>query len=178
MTEPAPTVDLLVTPAELEVWVQEPAGSLADDLFTLKVLWATSVLVRDAGLDSWTHANIPQRAKLVAEMVAKNYWEHPDGVISDTTGPISERYIAEVVHNMTLTPEQQKILERVAAEAAPPAPGNFGHLQVLTTTRGPLEVKRRERRPTVYIRDAHGSAIGYYDPANAYAYTPLSELGY
>lgn len=178
MTEPAPTVDLLVTPAELEVWVQEPAGSLATDLFTLKVLWATSVLIRDAGLATWTHDTIPERAKLIAELVAKNYWLNPEGVIADTTGPITERYIAEVVHNMTLTSGQEEILARVAAEATPPATGDFGDLQVLGTTRGPLEVKRRGQRPTVYIRDSFGSAIGYYDPIDAYAYTPLAELGY
>lgn len=179
MTEPAAeTVDLLVTPAELEVWVQEPAGSLATDVFTLKVLWATSVLIRDVGNENWTYDTIPERAKVIAELVAKNYWLHPEGVIADTTGPITERFIAEVVHNMELTAEQTAIIERLAKQATTPSVSDFGDLQVLSTTRGPLEVQHRGRRPTVYIRDAHGSAIGYYDPVDSFAYTPLAELGY
>lgn len=166
MTEPVVTPpDLLVTATELEVWTQQPAGSLADDAFTLKVLWGTSVLIRDAGVSTWTNATIPDRAKLIAIMVAKNYYEHPTGVISDTTGPISERYIDAVVHSMELMPDQAETLARLAAEEAPAADGDFGDLQVLSTTRGPLETGRR-RRGTLFLRDSQGNAIAYADTAD------------
>lgn len=158
MTEPTPP-DLLVTAAELEVWVQQPPGSLANDAFTLKVLWGTSVLIRDHGLASWTHANIPERAKLIADMVAKNYWEHPTGAISDTTGPLTERFIDAVVHSMELMPDQIAVLERLANEAVD-TPGDMGGLQTLSTTRGPVEMGRR-RRGNLYLRDSQGSAISY-----------------
>lgn len=166
--------DLLVSTAELEVWTQQPAGSLADDPFTLKVLWGTSVLIRDHGYEGWTSATIPDRAKLIAIVTAKNYFEHPTGVIADTTGPITERYIEEVVHSMTLMDDQITILERLAADAVD-TPGDMGALQVLSTTRGPLETGRG-RRGTIFLRDAQGNAIAYADAADDVALTALGLL--
>lgn len=171
MTEPTPP-DLLVTSAELEGWLPDVApGSLAEDVFTLKVLWGVSVLVRDAGLASWTHDNLPDRARLIAQILAKNYYEHPTGVIADTTGPITERYIEAVVHSMELMPEQEEILARLAAEAVD-TPGDMGPLQTLTTTRGPVETGRR-RRADLFLRDDRGSYIAYADAGDPIALAAL-----
>jgi response regulator RpfG family c-di-GMP phosphodiesterase len=120
VTEPTPpeVPDLLVTPADLAAWLPDvTTAELDGDEFTLKVLWGVSILVRDAGSAAWTRATAPERALLIAQIVAKNYYEHPTGVIADTTGPISERYIDAVVHSMELMPEQIEVLERLAQAA-------------------------------------------------------------
>lgn len=177
MTEPTfDPANLLVSVRELETWTQQPAGSLDDDIFALGILWGTTVLVRDAGVSGWTAATIPDAAKLIAIVVAKNYYEHPTGEISEGVSVLNSRYIDAVVHNMELTPTQLEVLQRLAAEEGNPGAGGspFGTLQTITTTRGPLETRRR-RRGTLFLRDELGNAIAMADTTDLVAMYAMTD---
>lgn len=123
--------DPLLSTAELETWLRLAPGALATDAFAIAVIGAASLLVREAGDVNWTDAPapvapdvaVPPRAKLIATLKAKTYYENPDGNKSETTGPISETKIADVVHNMTLTDEEKAVLAALAGILVPGTPG-------------------------------------------------------
>lgn len=140
--------EALLTTAELEVWARRPAGSLTGDSFAIAVINAASLLVREAGDLTWSLTTVPQRARLIAIVVAKNYFINPDGLKSETTGPLSETRIDDVVHNMSLTEAQKTELAGLAGE---PVPGEGG-LWVQPTGQG-----RLTRDTTVFVTDQSGT---------------------
>ena len=116
--------DPLLTTGELETWAQLPVGQLAADAFAMVIIAAASLIVREAGSMHWTRVTpvvepdlaVPQRAQLIATLKAKTYILNPTSNISEGTGPLSERKIDEVVHNMRLTLEEELILANLAGE--------------------------------------------------------------
>jgi len=179
MTEPEPIydpADLLVSVRELEVWTQQSAGALDGDVFALGILWGTTILLRDHGHSGWTAATIPDAAKLIGIVVAKNYYEHPDGAISEGVSVLNSRYIDAVVHNMELMPTQIEVLERLAAEEGAVDPGtSWGGLRTLTTTRGPVETARRRRGGTLFLRDTEGNALAMANTSDALAMYAMTD---
>lgn len=145
----APTSGPLVSTAELETWAQRPPGSLTNDPFAIAVLGGVSILVRDAGSADWTSATMPARAKLIAIIAAKNYFLNPTGLKSETTGPLSETRIDDVVHNMELSDTQKAELAELAGEVVA---GASGGLWVQPTTSG-----RMSRPDDVFVTDQSGS---------------------
>jgi len=118
-----------VTPADIEGWTQRAAGSLENDTLAIRICAGISVLVREAGSADWTlepnpvapSIPLPPRAKLIADIAAKNYYDNPDAEITAGTGPISGTKIDDAVHNMTLNETEQAILAELAGLPAPGA---------------------------------------------------------
>jgi hypothetical protein len=166
MTEPvAPPMDEpLTTLQELAVWTQQPAISEDDEPFALKVLGAVAVEVRAAGSIYWTHATIPPRAKKIADLVAKNFYEHPSGETNETPGPLNSGYIDGVLVQAELTPEQKAVLAEEAGDALDAEPEVTG-LWALSIDPGPLldERPRQGFIPVPYWR-ATSKPIPYYAP--------------
>lgn len=133
-----PMNEPLTTLPELAIWTQQEEISVDDEPFATKILQAVAVEVRSAGSIYWTHDTITPRAKVVADIVAKNFYEHPSGEKNETIGPLNSGYVDWVLQQVSLTDDQKAILAVEAGDdgdAEPDVPG----LWVLTTTRGPLE---------------------------------------
>lgn len=153
MTEPIPpaATTQLTTLAELAVWVQEPEIPEDKVLFAEYVLAGVAVVIRHYGSQWWVHdptpevpplghVIIPPRAKLIADLKAKNFYEHPTGAVSETVGPISERYLDQVVQQIELTDSEKALLVSLAPDDDPTTDEVvISGLWALSTTRGPLE---------------------------------------
>lgn len=155
MTTPAPLPDPwepFTTLTELAVWVQLPEIPEDQVQFANIVLGATAVVIRDKGSKYWTRTTIPARVKLLADLKAKNFFEHPTGAVSETTGPISERYLDEVVQQLQLTEAEELLVAGYAGDDGDPTTddGIVG-LWVLSTTRGPLETHQNEGKGVDYV---------------------------
>lgn len=141
MTTPTPPDpwEPFTTLLELAKWVQLPEIPADRQPFAEIVLGATAVVIREAGSRYWTAETIPPRVKLIADLKAKNFFEHPTGAVSETVGPLSERYLDEVVQQLQLTDEEKALIGSYAGDDDPLTPGQLVGLWVLSTTRGPLE---------------------------------------
>lgn len=108
----------LITIPRLAVWARRPIESAFDIVFANEVIGAVSTLVRTYGDPAWSIETVPvffpERADTIAMTTAKSYYINPKGQISDTVGPLSERYIEAVVNNISLTEEQKLELARAA----------------------------------------------------------------
>lgn len=163
MTEPTPPTEPFTTLQELAVWTQETAGIPEDRrLFAEAVLNAVAIVIRSIGSQWWTRASLPPRIKLMADLKAKNFYEHPTGAVSETVGPLSERFLDEVVRQISFTDDEEALIR----ELAPTEDGEavLQTIWVLTTTRGPLETHGRSRDTTVYVPywRATSKAIPYF----------------
>lgn len=149
--------DDLVTLAELAKWSLRDAAEVAGDPFAQEVIWGVSLLIRDAGDPLWEHATLPPRAKLIAILKAKHFYTNPDVLTQESTGPLQESRATAidgrdlgVVHNMTLTEEEESILARLANKADPHTATSG--LWVQPTGLGEPEVQQ-----VVYRADESGS---------------------
>lgn len=145
----------LMTIEQLATWVQLP--EIPEDRlpFAYMVMEGAAVVIREAGSQWWVypptdplpagHIVIPARAKLMYDLKAKNFFEHPTGAISETTGPISERYLDEVVQQLQLTQAEKDLLASLASDDGDPATAPSLAIWALSTTRGPLETHSRVR---------------------------------
>ena len=143
----------LTTPQELAVWLQ--VDVIPDDQmqFALAVLAATAVVIRDAGSIWWTHDTIPPRAKVIADLKAKNFFEHPTGAVNETVGPISERFLDAVVQQIELTDAERALLASLAGDDADPTtPPQLTGIWGLSTTRGPLETHNQAGGGVIYVQ--------------------------
>lgn len=111
----------LITVAELEIWTQNAPGSLVGDPFAQAIIGGVSLLVREAGSLDWTVDTVPDRARLIAILVAKNYFLNPTELKSEGTGPLSES--RDIVQHMELAEDQKAILAQLAGEPDPTAQG-------------------------------------------------------
>lgn len=122
----------LIDRAELLVWLRgtgnAPDLDDADAVAFLEVVTqAAEIVVRGAGSEGWTLADSPPRARLIALLMAHDYFANPDRLVSESTGPLSERRVDDVVRGMNLTDEQRGELA-VLAGAPPAATGGAGRL--------------------------------------------------
>lgn len=151
MTEPLPPLETepLTTMAELAKWVQLPEIPAEKIAFAEMVLAGVAVVIRHYGSKWWTiqtdPVNIPPRAKLIADLKAKNFYEHPTGAVSETVGPLSERYLDEVVKQIELTDGEIALLAELAGEDGTTEEVEIRGLWALSTTRGPLETHTATR---------------------------------
>lgn len=160
----APTGPLL-TIAELSIWAQRDID--ADDPFANSVIDAASMLVRLYGSANWTIESAPPRAKLIATLMARDYFKNPDRITSEGVGPLSERRIDDVARGMVVTDAEKAELAALAAGSPIVQPAGGGaELWSITTTRGVVEMDRgRPVGGTRYAYDSNGmlfpwSAIG------------------
>jgi hypothetical protein len=155
MGTPPPLNEPLMTLPQLAVWVQLPEIPEDRRDFALTVMEAGAVVIRDAGSEWWVypgedplpegHIRLPARAKLMYDLKVKNFFEHPTGAVSETTGPISERYLDEVVKQLELSEAEKIMLAGLAEVPGDPAAGPNLQIWALSTTRGPMETGYRQR---------------------------------
>lgn len=154
-TDPVPVPpalnEPLMTLEELAVWVQEPDGIPVEEQdLAWKIIEGASVVVREAGSSWWCPADtdplpdgwikIPYRAKLLLDLKVKNFYEHRDGAISETTGPLSSRYLDDVVAQLQLTDTEKELLATLAADGGDPSDmSTVSGIWALSTFRGSLE---------------------------------------
>lgn len=126
----------LIDRDELTKWLRSNAPDPSDiemSDFLDVVVAAAEITVRAAGAETWTVLTAPPRARLIALLLAKNYFENPDQLISESVGPLSERRVDDVVRGMRLTEEEQAELARLAG-LEPLSDGGAGRLWTLGST--------------------------------------------
>lgn len=151
----APT-EPLISIESLRSWTQQTIA--ADDPFAGNILMGVSIRLWQYGDSNWTADTLPPAARLIGELKAKNYFEHPTGASREQVDVISETFINEVLLGLTFTQIEQDELRDLAKDAAPDGEINIG-AWVLTTTRGPLETHGSSPRGATYYRDSWGSAF-------------------
>lgn len=151
MSEP-PTEPLL-TVADLRAWTQEVIDD--EDPFALNILWGVSIKLWQYGDKFWTRANLPAGAKLIGDLKAKNFWQHPTGASREQVDVLSETFVNDVLQHLTFTETEIAELRDLAG---PPTDGTLDlGVWALTTTRGPLETHAGAPDLTAFYRDAWGS---------------------
>lgn len=147
--EVPPPTEPFTTLQELAVWVQEPSGIPTDRIsFAMVVVDAVAVVIRDIGNDYWTYATIPPRVKLIADLKAKNFYEHPTGAVSETVGPLSERFLDEVVQQLVFSDDERNL---IASYSSDEHEAQLAGIWVLTATRGPMETHQRTRQGITHV---------------------------
>jgi hypothetical protein len=129
----------LIDREELLVWLRGTGNAPADDDmeandFLDVVIAGAEIVVRSAGLETWALPDAPGRARLIATLMARDYFANPDRNISETTGPISERRVDDVVRGMNLSEAERAELALLAGNAPPVAENGAGRLWVLGGT--------------------------------------------
>lgn len=183
MTAPPPTPpalnEPLMTLEELAVWLQVPEISADQEAFAWKVIEGASVVVREAGSPWWSIADtlqlgwvrIPYRAKLMLDLKAKNFFEHPTGAVSETVGPLSERYLDDVVQQLVLTDAEKTLLASLVEDGGPAADQPIVQgIWALSTFRGPFETHNRSSKGVITVPwwreywpfDAPGGSLPYF----------------
>ncbi|HEX5511616.1 MAG TPA: hypothetical protein VFX41_07850 [Actinomycetales bacterium] len=150
----------LLTKAELAKWARKDPAEVEADPFAELVVFGVSALIRDAGDSNWTPENIPERAKLIACLKAKHFYNNPDVLTQESTGPIQESRGTAIagrdlgaVHNMTLSEEEESILARLAGKEDPHEQRSGGGLWIQPTL-----ADIPSRTPTdIYVTDQSGS---------------------
>ncbi len=103
--------------SDLETRLRLEVGSLdgADLQAAEDALDDASVLVRDAGLASWTPANVPEPARLVVIRCALRQYRNPDGFSSEAMGAGAYTYrYADDETSAYLTEREVAIVEKAA----------------------------------------------------------------
>jgi len=117
----------LVTIPALSIWVQQEIAE--DDPFAIAIINAASLVVSQTArrYPEWLEpdAVVPDRAKLIAVLLAKRTYQYPDPITNTAPiGPIGgERLIEDFVRTMHLTDEERAELEAMAPEGVIPPPG-------------------------------------------------------
>jgi len=152
MTDFAPTQPLISIQA-LRSWTQDQSIA-AEDPFAMCVLMGVSIRLWQYGNPDWTAMTLPREARLIGELKAKNYFQHPTGASREQVDVLSETFVNDVLLGLTFTETEQAEL----AQFAKPADGavNIG-LWVLEVTRGPLETHANDPRGTAYYQDSWAS---------------------
>lgn len=169
-----PLNEPLTTIEELAVWIRRPITE-DEEPFAYKVIEGTAVVVREAGSVWWTastaetlpegQVRVPYRAKLLADLKAKNFFEHPTGAVSETVGPLSERYLDEVVQQIQLSDAEKLLLAQLADDGGPAAePRVVQGIWALSAHRGELETHGGRGPRVIHVPYwRHGSKmIPYY----------------
>lgn len=131
---------MLVTVPELSLWAEGDSTSIdpADPLAIWILNQASTLVMEEAGIMTWTTANAPGRAKIIVANVAKRCWNNSDQNLREAiAGGPSSQVIEAAAYGMMLTPEEVTMVGKVVAAIAT-ATGETG-LWTLSTTRGPVE---------------------------------------
>lgn len=142
--------ELLVTVEALRGWTGDTIDD--DDPLALNVLGAITIRLHQYGDKDWTRATLPREARLIGEIKAKNFWEHPTGARQESVDVLSESFINEVLTQITFTEAEQAELARLGDnDGTDKKP--LG-VWALTVTRGPLETHPGGRPGATYYRDS------------------------
>lgn len=136
----------LISLASLRSWTQETIPD--NDPLATMILMGVSIKLWQYGDSSWTPATIPAGAKLIGELKAKNFWQHPTGASREQVDVISESFINDVLLHLNFTDTEIAELASLAGPDDGSAP-NLG-IWVIETTRGALETHQRSPRGTAY----------------------------
>lgn len=168
-----------MTLEELAVWVQEDEIAPEEQALAWKIIEGASVVIREAGSEWWSTANplptghiaLPYRAKLMLDLKVKNFWEHRDGAVSETVGPLSSRYLDDIVRQLELSDTEKALLASLVSDDTPAGdqPVVTG-IWALSTYRGPLETHDRAPKGVITVPwwrpywqyDAPGGSLPYY----------------
>jgi len=179
MTEPVATLpplnEPLMTIEELAKWVILPEIPEDRKPFAYLVMEGAAVVVREAGSHAWAYRApgaeplpsgripVPYRAKLLYDLKVKNFFEHPTGAVSETVGPLSERFLDEVVEQLKLSSAEEVMLAGLVEDDDPSEEGFSTGLWSLSFTRGPLETHQR-RGGVIHVPywRPYSKAIPYY----------------
>lgn len=123
---------------DLRGWTQETIAD--DDVLAANVILGASYKVADAAshldwLDDAYAGEVPYRATLIANLLAKRSYQNPNSIIAEGgVGPIGgDRYVEEFAKFLTLTATEIAELEDLAT----PAAGAVGGLSVITMENRP-----------------------------------------
>lgn len=150
MTQPILTP--VITMAALRSWTQTDIDD--DDPFAMNILVGVSIKLRQYGDPNWTAVTLPPPIRLMGELKAKNYFEHPTGASREQVDVLSETFVNEVLQGLTFTEAEQAELGEFAP-ADLDGPINTG-LWSISTTREPMGGLASG---TAYYRDSWGSAF-------------------
>jgi len=145
----------LITVAALRSWTQEQIDD--NDPFAGNILMGVSIRLWQYGSEAWTVDSLPREARLIGELKAKNYWQHPTGASREQVDVISESFINDVLLGLTFTETEREELRKLAGESAGGTP-SIG-VWVIETTRGELETHQGHRNGTTYYSDSWGSPL-------------------
>lgn len=150
MTTPA---EPLISIEALRSWTQEQIP--ADDPFAGNILMGVSIRLWQYGDKDWTRDTLPPAARLIGELKAKNYFQHPTGASREQVDVISETFINDVLMGLTFTEIEQNELRDLAVNTDD-GEVNLG-VWVLTTTRGPLETHGPGTAGAIQYKDSWNS---------------------
>jgi len=157
----------LTTRAALAVWVGEiptDRQAFADDV----ILQASDAVCEAAQHPEWTIDTAPNTAKRIAFQVAKRTYQNPDGILSETTGPLAERVTDAQASGVMLTAAEKEELEQFWT--IPPDVAAQGTLWVQPTDASPLADDG-----LIYLATPEGTPLLYgdtSDPITTIALTP------
>lgn len=159
MTEPTPLpTEPLLTPDRLALWAQE--RPLLDPDFATLIIEAVTVLLRQYGDPTWEIATLPDRARDIGYIVAKDYYLNPRQLRQETTGPLQESVDNSVLRGINLSEEQKAEL----AGMVNGTPGEVDGLWTMGFTCGPVETNQPHRGGGVILWDTRGGwPIEYLD---------------
>lgn len=146
---------LLLTVADLRSWTGDDIAD--NDPLALNILAAVSIKLWQYGDKDWTRADLPREAKLIGDIKAKNFWQHPTGAKSEQIDVLSESYVNEVLLQLVFTDMEIEELQRLGGgDGAVESPMK---VWTLTTTRGPLETHGPGSPRATYYQDSWDSAF-------------------
>lgn len=154
---------LLLTVADLRGWTGDDIED--DDALALNILAAVSIKLWQYGDKDWTRQTLPREAKLIGDIKAKNFWQHPDGAKSEQIDVLSSSYVNEVLLQLVFTDAEIDELQRLGGGDGS-VPAGVG-VWSLTVTRGPLETHGGGYRGATHYQDSWDSpfpllADGYF----------------
>lgn len=142
----------LITMAALRSWTQRQIPD--DDPLANNILMGVSIKLWEHGLSTWTADTLPPEIRLMGELKAKNFYEHPRGASREQVDVISETFINDVLLQLTFTDGE---LQQLGAYADAATPEIELGVWALTVTRGPLETHGADRAGTAYYLDSWGT---------------------
>lgn len=141
----------IVTVADLALWARAtiPVG----DEFATAVVNLSSRVVADASRQAgWLNGTVvvPHDAYVICLRLARRTFVNTDGVVVDTTGPITERVLDEMAASMRLTDAELEALSKLS-----PTGSTTGGTWVLSGGGGLPGLSS-----TAYLHDSSGSDWG------------------
>lgn len=143
-----------MTTQELATWTQREVADVEADPFAIEVLEKVSALVREiADQPTWEIGGvnpIPFKARMRVISIVRRTYTNPDRLVSETTGPISERRLDMAALAETLSPDEIALFESFKPDGS----GESG-LWVLS-----MAGKRSDELRTVYLSDDQQVGLG------------------
>jgi hypothetical protein len=164
-------VSTLITMDQFATWARQDVATLSADPFAVLVLQtATEIVCDTANQPNWELQSppvvVPRQARRICMFLAGRAYLNPDGTISESVGPLSER----VPESMAIAAANMQLLPAEEAALAAMAPDGTTGLWIQPTTRSDAS-----EDDAVYLPDDSGSDwyIPYGDASTTVAFSPL-----